>query len=169
MSKSTVIAVAVIAAFIAVPLRIPKHVFSEKVLVEISREAVRKGGNSSVVVDTVISLLREKYPEWVIEKPEWVFNNHGGAMGAMTVLHASLSEYVIVFGSAIGTEGHSGRFLADDWFNILVGEQVCLYPLDTIHRTLQNSFQTVDFYPIFLAYRNASTGMLMQSVQSVGI
>ncbi len=129
MLTSTVIAVAVIAAFIAVPLSIPKHVFSEKVLIEISREAVLKGaGNSSVVVDTVISLLREKYPEWVIEKPEWVFNNAGGAMGAMTVLHASLSEYVIVFGSAIGTEGHSGRFLADDWFNILVGEQVYLYP-----------------------------------------
>lgn len=123
--KGTALAVAVIAAFIAIPLSIPYHVFSERDMAEIARKAVADGsGNASVIVESVVSQLRAKYPQWIIEKPEWVFNNAGGAMGSMLVLHASMSEYVIIFGSAIGTEGHTGRFLADDWFTILVGEQV---------------------------------------------
>ncbi len=104
-----------------------QFVFTPEVMHRVSKEALSghpADADPKVVVDSVIAALRREYPEHIIQgETEWLFNNAGGAMGAMTVLHASLSEYVIIFGSPIGTEGHSGRFLSDDYFTILTGEQ----------------------------------------------
>lgn len=66
--------------------------------------------------------LEERHPDHILRDRQWVFNNAGGAMGQMMVFHASLSEYLIIFGSNTGTEGSSGRFWADDWFMMLEGE-----------------------------------------------
>ena len=75
------------------------------------------------LIREVHSDLFKSYPRHIHRYPKWILNNAGGAMGAMCVLHASLTEYVMIFGTPLGTEGHTGRFFVDDYFIILAGEQ----------------------------------------------
>jgi C-8 sterol isomerase len=72
---------------------------------------------------TIARALAERYPEKISEEQEWVFSNAGGVMGQFTILYASLTEYVIFFGSPIGSSGHTGRYpWVKDWAFVLDGE-----------------------------------------------
>lgn len=52
-----------------------------------------------------------RYPGHILpdEDLQWVFVNAGGWMGSMCLLHASLTEYLLLFGTAVDTGGHSGE------------------------------------------------------------
>ncbi len=54
--------------------------------------------------------LKERYPDKVRDELVWHFNRTGGTLGEMALLYASTREYVLLYGSPIGSEGFSGRY-----------------------------------------------------------
>ena len=64
------------------------------------------------VFELVANELSVIYPGHILskEKREWLFVNCGGWMGAFLVLHASITEYVLLFGTGIHTSGNSGTY-----------------------------------------------------------
>ncbi|KAI0122840.1 ERG2/sigma1 receptor-like protein [Xylariales sp. AK1849] len=100
------------------------------------------GNNTREIVRYITRELHEMYPAYINLDEEYILNNAGGAMGGMYIIHASVTEYLIIFGTAVGTEGHTGRHTADDYFHILTGEQWAytpgdfepeIYPAGTMH------------------------------------
>jgi len=53
------------------------------------------------IIDNIVTTLAAKHgPNHInTNQQEWVFNNAGGAMGAMYIIHASITEYLIIFGT----------------------------------------------------------------------
>lgn len=116
-----------------------QFVFSPAKLQELSRQAISKHANETdplPLFKTLTQSLRAEYGDavqtWTAD--DWFFNNAGGAMGSMVILHASITEYLILFGTALQTEGHSGIHMADDYFTILYGKQHAALPSDSVAR-----------------------------------
>lgn len=109
------------------------YVFDPTSLHQLAQEAVAVSGNDTYgMIDHIVANLTATYPKSQIalntNTKEWTLSNAGGAMGAMYVIHASITEYLIIFGTPLGTEGHTGIHTADDYFNILSGEQWAFSP-----------------------------------------
>jgi C-8 sterol isomerase len=109
------------------------YVFDPTSLHQLAKAAIASSPNDTAgMIQHIVTNLTLTYPSTQIainaDSSEWVFNNAGGAMGAMYIIHASITEYLIIFGTPLGTEGHTGLHTADDYFNILVGEQWAFSP-----------------------------------------
>lgn len=99
-------------------------VFEPNTLHDVAQSASR-GASRSEIVDDVVRELSRRYPRHIDTSIPWIFNNAGGAMGQIKLLYCSLSEYVLLFDTPIGTEGHSGRYSAEVYDFVLDGEFWC--------------------------------------------
>ncbi len=98
-----------------------KYVFEPEVLQEVVRSHLDLPLEE--MMTAITHDLAERYPGLIDTEPEWFFNNAGGAMGQLTMLYSSFSEYLIFFGSPIGGGGHTGRYrFAEDYATVLDGE-----------------------------------------------
>ena len=86
----------VLAALSAVYLFLDSHlqsfyIFDTDHLHDLSTRAISAHGNDTrAVVTYIVDELNEKIPKGHVNlDEEWIFNNAGGAMGAMYIIHAS--------------------------------------------------------------------------------
>jgi hypothetical protein len=102
---------------------------------------VREAGLAGVglplaqALTAVEDALEQRYPGLIVRHHPWIFNNAGGAMIQVKFLYASPTEYVSLFGTPVGTEGHSGRHFAEFWDTVLDGE-AWYYGEGQLQRTL---------------------------------
>lgn len=72
--------------------------------------------------DAVADAMAERYPGRLDFDQPWIFSNAGGAMIQMKLYYASIFEYIMIWGTPIGSEGHSGRHAVGFWDTVLDGE-----------------------------------------------
>lgn len=130
--KRCFIAIFVIVVFVLLIhgwLTYKSYVFSHKTVASIAvKYAAPKDATAPFDVkkayQNVHRELSAKYPGHILPESElqWVFLNAGGFMVSVCIAHASLTENIFFFGTAIETSGHSGRFWGNISHTLLVGE-----------------------------------------------
>lgn len=96
------------------------YVFDPQVIHEISRAHL--GESLDQMFGNVAADLEQRYPGTIDNTKPWIFNNAGGVMLEMKLLYASTKEYIMIWGTPIGSEGHTGRHLAEFYDTVLDGE-----------------------------------------------
>jgi ERG2 and Sigma1 receptor like protein len=72
--------------------------------------------------DAIADAMAAKYPDRIDNSQPWIYSNAGGAMIQMKLYYASIFEYLMIWGTPIGSEGHSGRHQVGFWDTVIDGE-----------------------------------------------
>ncbi len=80
------------------------------------------GKPKPAMFDAVADALESRHPGRIDRAQPWVYSIAGGAMIQMKLYYASLFEYLMIWGTPIGSEGHSGRHAVEFWDTVIDGE-----------------------------------------------
>jgi C-8 sterol isomerase len=72
--------------------------------------------------DVFADAMEVQYPNVLDRGQPWIYSIAGGAMIQMKLYYASVSEYIMIWGTPIGSEGHSGRHFTGFWDTVIDGE-----------------------------------------------
>jgi ERG2 and Sigma1 receptor like protein len=96
------------------------HLFDPEVVHECALAGL--GKDKPAMFDAIAGALDAKYPGRIDRGQPWIFSNAGGAMIQMKLYYASVFEYLMIWGTPIGSEGHSGRHAVGFWDTVIDGE-----------------------------------------------
>jgi hypothetical protein len=97
-----------------------EYLFDPDVIHECSM--VGLGLPKPAMFDAIGEAMGAKYPGRIVHDQPWIYSNAGGAMIQMKLYYASVFEYLMIWGTPIGSEGHSGRHLVGFWDTVIDGE-----------------------------------------------
>jgi len=97
-----------------------RYVFDPDVVHECALACL--GKRKPEMFDAFAAALEARYPGVLDHGQPWVYSIAGGAMIQMKLYFASLDEYIMIWGTPIGSEGHSGRHLVGFWDTVIDGE-----------------------------------------------
>jgi len=80
------------------------------------------GASKPAMFEAVVAAWDVAYPGRIDRSQPWVYSNAGGAMIQMKLYYASVTEYLMIWGTPIGSEGHSGRHAVGFWDTVIDGE-----------------------------------------------
>ena len=98
----------------------PQFIFDPDVVHECSMKAL--GLPKPAMFDAFADAMEVEYPGVLDHTQPWLYSIAGGAMIQMKLYYASIYEYVMIWGTPIGSEGHSGRHRVGFWDTVIDGE-----------------------------------------------
>jgi hypothetical protein len=97
-----------------------EYLFDPEVIHECALTGI--GKPKPAMFDAIADAMEDRYPGRIDRSQPWLYSIAGGAMIQMKLYYASLFEYLMIWGTPIGSEGHSGRHAVGFWDTVIDGE-----------------------------------------------
>lgn len=102
----------------------PSSIFDPEHLHEIAKSVAGLDDRQAACA-RIIDELKRMHPGHISDGMPWLSNNSGIGMGQMKILHCSMFEYLLLYGTPIGTNAHAGREWTEVWDFVFDGELWC--------------------------------------------